>query len=148
MPLSVDLISRLRRAFPESIAGIKDSSGDWSTTERFLAAHGDLAILVGDERLLARGMAKGAQGSICGLANFAPELLRPVIHGRADDPRLKPVVDLVVANPVMPAVKALVAHRHRDPGYARTRPPLVDLDPGRTTALTTGFDALMAGAVA
>ena len=76
-------------------------------------------------------MAKGAQGSICGLANFAPELAAP------GDPRRRrraarsgPSSDLVVSNPVMPAVKALVAHRHRDPAYARTRPPLVDLDPG------------------
>jgi 4-hydroxy-tetrahydrodipicolinate synthase len=148
VPISVGLVSRLRAAFPGAIAGIKDSSGDWPTTERFLDAHGDLAVLVGDERQLAAAMARGAQGSICGLANFAPELLRPVIHGGAEEPRLAPVVEAVIANPVMPAVKALVAHRHRDPGYARTRPPLVDLDAGSAAALAAAFDALMAGAAA
>jgi 4-hydroxy-tetrahydrodipicolinate synthase len=146
VPLSVGLVSRLRDAFPGAITGIKDSSGDWPTAERFLEAHGDIAVLIGDERLLPAAMARGAQGSICGLANFAPELLRPVIHDGADEPRLRPVVDLVVSNPVMPAVKAMVAHRHGDPAYARTRPPLVDLDPGRTGALVSGFESLMAGA--
>lgn len=145
VPLSVNLVSRLRAAFPGVITGIKDSSGDWATTEVFLAEHGDLAILVGDERLLGRAMAKGAQGSICGCANFAPELLSGVIHTGASEPRLVPAVNLVVANPVMPAVKALVAHRLGDPGYARTRPPLVDLDAVRTAALVRGFDAIMAG---
>ena len=148
VPLSPELVTRLRQAFPGVIAGIKDSSGDWATAERFLAAHGDIAVLIGDERLLARGIAKGAQGAICGLANFAPELLVPVIHAGADEPRVKPLVDLVVSNPVMPAVKALVAHRHRDPAYARTRPPLVDLDPARAAALIQAFDARMAGAAA
>jgi 4-hydroxy-tetrahydrodipicolinate synthase len=146
--LSPELVTRLRRAFPAAVVGIKDSSGDWPTTERFLEAHGDIAVLVGDERLLPRAMAQGAQGSICGLANFAPELLRPVIHAGADEPRLKPVVDLVVSNPVMPAVKALVAHRHGDPAYARSRPPLVDLDPIRAAALVRDFEFLMSGAAA
>lgn len=72
----------------------------------------------------------------------------PVIHAGADEPRVKPLVDLVVSNPVMPAVKALVAHRHRDPAYARTRPPLVDLDPARAAALILAFDARMTGAAA
>jgi 4-hydroxy-tetrahydrodipicolinate synthase len=148
VPLSPALVGRLRRAFPEAITGIKDSSGDWPTAERFLAEHGDLAVLVGDERLLPRAMAKGAQGSICGMANFAPELPRRVIHGGSEEPRLVPAVEAVIAHPVMPAVKALVAHRHRDPGYARTRPPLVDLDPARATALVAAFDVLMAGAAA
>lgn len=147
VPLSVELIARLRRAFPEAITGIKDSSGDWATAEAFLDAHGDLAVLVGDERLLPAAMARGAQGSICGLANVAPGLLRPVIHDGADEPRLRPVVDLIVAHPVMPSVKALVAHRHGDAQYARTRPPLVDLDADRAARLAAAFDRLMAGEV-
>lgn len=145
-PITVGLISRLRAAFPKAIAGVKDSSGDPASAARFLEAHGDLAILIGDERQLAAAMAKGAQGSICGVANFAPELLRAVIHRRAEEPRLKPVVDLLCAHPIVPAVKALVAHRSGEAGYGRTRPPLVDLEPERAAALGRGFEALMAGA--
>lgn len=143
VPLSVDLVARLRRAYPEAILGIKDSSGDWGSAEAFLAAHGDLAILIGDERLLARAMAKGAQGSICGLANIEPAMLRAVIHDGVDDPRVKAAVDLVVSLPIMPAVKALVAHRHGDPQYARTRPPLVDLKADVASDLVSRFDAIV-----
>ena len=60
VPLSPDLIGRLRKAWPGVITGIKDSSGDWATAERYLATHGDISVLVGDERLLPRAMAKGA----------------------------------------------------------------------------------------
>ncbi len=146
VPLSVELVGRLREAFPGAITGIKDSSGDWDTAVRFLDAHGDLSVLVGDERLLPRAMAKGAEGSICGLANIAPGLLRAVIHDRVNDPRVKEAVDLIVSHPVLPAVKALVAHRHGDPDYARTRPPLVDLSPELAATLIPRFDAIVSGA--
>ncbi len=35
--LSVDLVGRLRAAFPAAVAGVKDSSGHWAYTERLLA---------------------------------------------------------------------------------------------------------------
>ena len=144
MPLSVDLVGRLKRAFPGAIAGVKDSSGDKATAEAFLAAHGELAILVGDERQLAAAMRKGAQGSICGLANIAPRLLHDVIHGAADNPLIVPLVDLVVSYPVMPAIKALVAHIHGDEEYARMRAPLADLPASDSAALIGAYEAILA----
>ena len=35
--LSIDLVKRLRAAYPDVIVGIKDSSGDWDNTRRLLA---------------------------------------------------------------------------------------------------------------
>ncbi|MVO17246.1 dihydrodipicolinate synthase family protein [Parasedimentitalea huanghaiensis] len=61
VPLPVSLVSRLRAAYPGVVIGIKDSSGDWATAEQFLAVHGDIAVLVGDERLLSKAMSHGAQ---------------------------------------------------------------------------------------
>ena len=37
VPLSVDLIARLAAAFPDIVAGVKDSAGDWSNTSALLA---------------------------------------------------------------------------------------------------------------
>ena len=144
VPLSVALVGRLKRAFPSVIAGVKDSSGDKATAEAFLAAHGELAILVGDERQLAAAMRKGAQGSICGVANIVPRLLRDVIHGAADNPLIVPLVDLVVSYPVLPAIKALVAHIHGDDGYFRMRAPLVDLPAPDRAALIGAYEAILA----
>jgi len=144
VPLSVALVDRLKQAFPGVITGVKDSSGDSATAEAFLAAHGELAILVGDERQLAGAMRKGAQGSICGLANIAPRLLRDVIHEARDNPLIVPLVDLIVSYPVMPAVKALVAHIHDDDEYLRMRAPLVDLPEKDRTALVSAYEAILA----
>ncbi|PWW04477.1 4-hydroxy-tetrahydrodipicolinate synthase [Hoeflea marina] len=142
-PLSPELITRLRAAWPGVITGIKDSSGDWATAQRFLAAHNDISVLVGDERQLPAAMAKGAEGSICGLANIAPELLAPVIHQGGDGRTVKDLVDLIVSYPVLPAVKVLVGHLSRDPGFDAVRPPLVELTPAQKSALIAAFDAIM-----
>src|SRR4029079_7305474 len=52
--LSIALIEDLKRTFPGQVAGVKDSSGDWNYAEALLRHHGELHVLIGDERLLAR----------------------------------------------------------------------------------------------
>ena len=85
VPLSVDLVGRLKTAFPGVVVGVKDSSGDWANTEKLLAAHRDLQILVGDERQLARAVRQGGAGTICGLANLLPGIVRKAAHEGIDD---------------------------------------------------------------
>ncbi|MBX9909598.1 MAG: dihydrodipicolinate synthase family protein [Beijerinckiaceae bacterium] len=140
--ISVGLVQRLKTAFPGLIAGVKDSSGDYASTEALLKAHGELAILVGDERLLGRAVRAGAQGTICGVANLVPHLLRPIVYEGTDDPTVNALVDEICSHPVLPAVKALVGHLHGDPGYRAMRPPLEALDETRARRLFTAFDAI------
>lgn len=146
VPLSVDLIGRLKRAFPGIITGVKDSSGSWETAQAYIKAHGELAILIGDERLLARAVALGAEGSICGVANLVPHLLRKVIYEAKDDARVNALVDLIVTYPVLPAVKYLVGRIHGDSGFGPMRPPLDALDPALAAKLAEAVDAILAGA--
>ena len=144
MPLSVDLIGRLKRAFPGVIVGVKDSSATWSNTEALLKQHSDLMILVGDERDLAKSVRMGGSGSICGVANVAPEILAGAAkHGR-DDARILPVVQAIIAHPVLPGIKALIAHQKRNANWARMRPPMVDLDAAAAAKLVAAFDKAMA----
>ena len=144
VPISVSLVSRLKTAFPGIIMGVKDSSGRWEDAQAFLAEHGDLAILVGDERMLARAMRAGAQGSICGLANLVSGLLRPVIHDGKDNDKVVRLVDMICSLPPLPTVKALTAHVHNDNGFVRMRPPLTDLDPALARRAAAEFDAILA----
>ncbi|HVE50134.1 MAG TPA: dihydrodipicolinate synthase family protein [Casimicrobiaceae bacterium] len=126
VPLSIELIGRVANAFPEVIAGVKDSGGEWSYTKRLLVEHGDLHILVGDERLLARAMRHGASGAINGFSNFCARELAPLFEGQ-DLPAITALVDLLLKFPVTPGVKALVAHVRNDQAFARVAPPLVQL---------------------
>lgn len=52
------------------IWGVKDSSGDYNSATDFLS-HG-IKVLLGSDSLLVKGMAAGASGGICGIANFFP----------------------------------------------------------------------------
>lgn len=146
--LSVDLIGRLKAAFPRVIIGVKDSSGDWENAQRLLAAHGELAILIGDERLLAEAVRLGAQGAISGLANICPGVLRHMIDSGSDDRRIAPLVDEVLKYPVTPAIKAMMAHLVRDESWAATRAPLVDLGKVEASRLGKTYDMLFAAAAA
>ncbi|RXT54591.1 dihydrodipicolinate synthase family protein [Bosea sp. Tri-44] len=140
--ISVGLVERLKKAFPGVVTGVKDSSCDYPTTEAFLKAHGELAILVGDERLLGRAVRAGAQGSICGVANLVPHLLRPIVYEGAENATVNELVDEICSYPVLPAVKALVGHLHGDGGYGPMRAPLTALDEGQRKALFAAFDRI------
>lgn len=148
MPLSVDLIGRLKTAFPGIVVGVKDSSATWSNTEALLKHHADLMILVGDERDLAKSVRMGGSGSICGVANVAPEILVGAAKHGIEDARIRPVVEAIVAHPILPGIKALVAHQRKDPAWVRMRPPMVDLDAATAKKLVAAFDAAMARAAA
>jgi 4-hydroxy-tetrahydrodipicolinate synthase len=140
--ISVDLVQRLKTAFPGIVTGVKDSSCHYPTTEAFLKAHGELAILVGDERLLGRAVRAGAQGSICGVANLIPHLLRPIVYEGAENATVNALVDEICTYPVLPAVKALVGHLHGDPGYGAMRPPLEALGEAERKRLFSAFDSI------
>jgi 4-hydroxy-tetrahydrodipicolinate synthase len=86
------------------VVGIKDSSGRQENLESFVSArHGEAwTLLVGDDRLLARGLRAGWDGGISGVAGFCPELLvrlyQSVTYGRADEAaRLQTLLDELIA---------------------------------------------------
>jgi 4-hydroxy-tetrahydrodipicolinate synthase len=140
--ISHDLVTRLRKAHPGVITAIKDSSGNWPYTERMLKDHGDIAILIGDERHLAKAVRLGGQGSICGLANSHAALLRPLVYEGHDNPLVNKLVDTVVSFPVLPSVKALIAAKTKDTAWLTVRAPLVQLTADQHRNLLTATAAL------
>jgi 4-hydroxy-tetrahydrodipicolinate synthase len=141
-PLSIELIGRLKAAFPEVVAGVKDSGGDWSYTERLLRTHSDLILLIGDERHLAAGVRLGAQGAISGLANLCPQRLLKLIESKEDDPQIIELVNEILKFPVTPAVKALLAQHRNDEGWLNVRPPLTRLSSQHANELASAYDRI------
>jgi 4-hydroxy-tetrahydrodipicolinate synthase len=133
VPLSHAVISHLNDRYPGAIRGVKDSACDAEATFALIRAFPDLDILVGDETYLGRACAAGAAGSICGVANILPEAVIALAENGRDDPRIVELVQEITRHPVIPMVKALVAHIRRDPIWAVARPPLPTLDE-RSTA--------------
>ena len=128
VPLPHGVIRRLAEAFPGAVRGVKDSAGDAEATLALIEAFPDLSILVGDETYLGRACAAGAAGSICGVANIAPEAVVTLAENGRDDPRIVALVEEITRHPVIPMVKALVAHVRQDRAWAAARPPLPTID--------------------
>lgn len=140
--LSVDLIGRLRTEFPGIVTGVKDSGGDWTYTERLLKEHGELVILIGDERHLAKGVRMGGQGAISGCANFIPREVRAMAVDGVDDQRVENLVVELLKFPVTPAVKVLVSQITGEDIWLTVRPPLVAISTEGRARLIDAFDAL------
>ncbi len=148
VPLSLEAIARLKRAYPGALLGVKDSACDPEATMHLIEAHGDLTILVGDETYLGRACAAGGQGSICGLANIVPEAVMSVMEKGRDDPRIKALVDAIARHPVIPMVKALVGDVRNDPAWARACPPLPTVGPAAVREVAPFVEALRRRAAA
>ncbi|HWY52057.1 MAG TPA: dihydrodipicolinate synthase family protein [Chthoniobacterales bacterium] len=68
------LVERLLAAYPNAIAGMKDSSGDWNNTKTFLDAFAKSGfdVFVGSESFLLASMRNGGVGTISATANVNP----------------------------------------------------------------------------
>ncbi|HEY9012072.1 MAG TPA: dihydrodipicolinate synthase family protein [Devosia sp.] len=144
--VGLDSLARLRRAFGPVIGGVKDSSGNWSYTEKLTRANADIAILVGNEGHLAAAVRLGASGAISGLANFAPELVGRLVSG-VDDTRIEGLLRAVLARPVVPAIKAYMGAK-LDSAWREVLPPLQGLDAAASATLVAEIDSALAGVAA
>lgn len=148
--ISLALIERLLDAFPGAIAGIKDSSGDWNNMremlERFQPRGFD--VFAGSETFLLATLRAGGAGCITATANVNPgAIARLADEWRASDAdRQQAALDAVRAVfqqfPVIPALKAAIAHYADDASWAVVRPPLVELDPAQQRTLTQALASL------
>src|SRR5947209_334317 len=71
------LVERLLAAYPNAIAGMKDSSGDWNNTKIFLDAFAEngFDVFVGSESFLLANMRNGGSGTISATANVNPRAI-------------------------------------------------------------------------
>lgn len=132
---SRELIEKLITAYPGTIVGIKDSSGDWYNTQAMLErGWDDFRIFVGSESFLLANMRAGGAGCISATANINPAAIDDLYrHWQAPDAdarqlALDEIRQTVMAFPMIPALKATVAHFADDAEWRTVRPPLVMLD--------------------
>ena len=164
------LVERLLAAYPDAIAGMKDSSGDWNNTKTFLDAfavryrHGDSAtgraartfdVFVGSESFLLANMRNGGVGTISATANVNPAAIYELYKmwnttddtDNADQQQSKlNVVRQVFSNRKFPsmiaALKQAIAIYADDPAWRTVRPPLVELTPEQANLLAVELKAI------
>jgi 4-hydroxy-tetrahydrodipicolinate synthase len=148
VPITLALIERLLKAYPQTVAGVKDSSGDWSNTKAMLdafAASG-FDVFAGSETFLLANMRGGGKGCISATANVNPGPIARLyaswqgVDADAQQARLDEIRGVFQKFPMIPALKAAIAHYGADPAWATVRPPLVNLGADSAAALTTELD--------
>ena len=148
------LVERLLAAYPDAIAGMKDSSGDWNNTKTFLDAFSKSGfdVFVGSESFLLANMRNGGVGTISATANVNPAAIYKLYSqwdtaDDADQQQLKlNVVREVFSSRKFPsmiaALKQAIAIYADDPAWRTVRPPLVELTPEQTKTLTAELKAI------
>jgi 4-hydroxy-tetrahydrodipicolinate synthase len=145
---SLDLVGRLIRAYPETVVGLKDSSGDWGNTAALLDRYPGFAVFPGSEVFLLDGLRKGAVGCITASGNVNVPGIKKVYdnwRGSQADALQAEITTLrnaLQAYPMVPALKRIVAHYHNDPNWAAVRPPLVPLTQAQSAALIADLGKL------
>src|SRR5438477_1068902 len=135
IPLAV--IQRLRKAYPEIVVGLKDSSGDFSNTRAILDNVPGFQVFVGSERYLLANLRAGGAGCITATANVNAAAIAKAFHDRTEEAQAE--IDQVricfEQFPMIPALKAALAHHRHDPAWRTVRPPLQELSPQETAKL-------------
>ena len=170
--MTTGLVERLLNTYPNAIAGMKDSSGDWNNTKTFLDAFAARSagpdptaraartfdVFVGSESFLLAGMRNGGAGTISATANVNPAAIHKLYAevrnrtggnsaGRADldeqQARLNVVRDVFSKKyPMISALKQAIATYANDPAWRTVRPPLVELTAEQTKTLAAELKAI------
>lgn len=133
VPITLRLIGRLLREYPDTVVGIKDSSGDWSTTQAILKEFPGFAVFAGNETFLLQNMQNGGAGCISATANINPTAIDALFAnwGSPDAQTMQDSLNdlryMMNRFPMIPALKATIANFSGDPEWERVRPPLVEL---------------------
>ena len=150
VPISLALIERLLKAYPGTIAGIKDSSGDWNNMRAMLEQfqpHG-FDVFSGTESFLLAILRGGGAGCITATANVNPGSIAQLAHSwqqpeaDAQQTSLNSVRQVFQQFPTIPALKATIADYSDDARWLTVRPPLVELDDEQRGALGRSLHAL------
>jgi 4-hydroxy-tetrahydrodipicolinate synthase len=137
VPFSFELARRLKAAFPERIAGAKDSSGNLSYTSRLAGIVGFDAF-PSSETAISKADADGYAGCISATVSVTAPLVAQLWaapHNAVLAARVVETRSAIAAHPLIPAVKCLVARIHEDPAFERVLPPHLPLSEAQKMAL-------------
>ena len=148
VPISLDLIERLLKKYPGTIAGVKDSSGNWDNTAAMLRQfqpHG-FDVFAGSENFLLANLRGGGVGCITATGNVNPgpivQLYKTWQNADADDQqqRLDATRAAFAQFTLIPAMKAAIAWKSGREDWRVVRPPLVELSAEQRLKLQTSLN--------
>ena len=148
VPITRGLVARLLKAYPGTIAGMKDSSGDWSNTAAMLAefAAQGFDVFCGSESFLLATMRGGGAGCITATGNVNPAAIVQLYKTWDKDGAEERQKGLDATRAVfaqfnmIAAMKAAIASKSGRADWRTVRPPLVELNSEQASALQQALD--------
>ena len=146
----VDVVVRLRERHGATLAGLKDSAGDLAYARSIAKAVGDFDVFPSSEACLGSADADGFAGCISATTNLTAPYAQlawasqGTPAGEAAVRKAAELRALVVAHPLVAAVKAALAGHYRDASWARVCLPLQPLAAERAASLCEALERRMA----
>lgn len=148
VPITHTLIEKLLRAYPKTVVGVKDSSGDWANTEGMLKRFPGFSVFPASEALMEKALPLGAAGCISATANIQPGAIAQLIArfgtpGSAErQAQVSAVRSLMQSFPMIPALKHVIANASDMQDWEAVRPPLTLLPSEQADALVVKLKTL------
>lgn len=133
LEMSVDLLVRLRNAFPDTVIGVKDSSGNWDDMKEACDRLPGFSVFAGTEKYLLSVLRSGGAGCISATANVTSPVLAGLManwRGSSADALQEYATRLrmtLQAYPAAPALKELMAISSGEPGWRALCPPIMNM---------------------
>jgi 4-hydroxy-tetrahydrodipicolinate synthase len=141
VPTPAPALGRLRRRYGAIMAGVKDSTGDWNSFLAFREHAPDIGTLVGAEVLIARALAHGGVGTICGMVNLVPDLVAAMFKGDGGTAAMTAACALI-ENPFLPVIKSILAAQTGEAAWRAVRPAFRQVDASVGLRIARALDAL------
>jgi len=127
--------------------GLKDSSGNWEDSKKFIENFRQLHIFIGNDLLLQKGLEAGAGGCITAASNTFPELVMNVftsfkngVETEYSQNQLSKYRKLICEYPLQPVSKYIL--HLRGFGDSSVRAPLQNLTESQKREIERGLAAL------
>ncbi|MEE8506524.1 MAG: dihydrodipicolinate synthase family protein [Kiloniellales bacterium] len=147
LDMSLELIGRLIAAYPDTVVGLKNSSGDWDNIAAMIAAFPGFDVFAGSEEFLLPTLELGGPGCMSATVNLlAPQSAE--VYAKWQDADAEALQEHLTAlrttisrSAPIPAMKALMARQTGTAAWAKVRPPLVAIDAAQTERLAAELAA-------
>jgi 4-hydroxy-tetrahydrodipicolinate synthase len=145
--LSLDLLARLKDAYPVKFAGIKDSSGDPDLARSLGSRFGtDLSVFTGNDRLFSLALQSSASGCITAMANLLSPLHRLVWDNfsvgnpyEITQDKLSTAREVLDRYPPLPPlIKVMLSRLHGFNSW-KVKPPLLEFDLAQVEIVLSEF---------
>ncbi len=151
VPITPTLIERLLAAYPDTVVGVKDSSGDFDNMTTMVCRFPGFRVFAGSERLLLDCLEIGGAGTISATVNVTSAQASAVMAAwtagdaaaaKGHQERLTTSREAIQAFSLVSALKAIMARHTGDAGWLALRPPLTALADADRRALFEAIDRI------